>query len=452
MVSLDILEGPNTDTFTQDTTNSFQNTTGDGSSGGSADTNITLKAGFRPNQSTITSQTHRASNGTARDWASMLVAFPEVPISSGTVGGLKIGWSVPSGGTMLWGEDGKWGADAALLTASDTYTRSITTAGQQGVRLEGWYYGGASAGTVKMRIAQNSANGSTTRNAYSSLQMTRVAGPVQPPTPRVPFGLYSGTLAELQARETLLGITNLPTWQFFALNTAAVPVGFDTGRLLIFNIHSRIGNSQVLWNAVAAGTYDSQLITLLTSIGSLTQSTIYLSVQEEMDGVAAQANATTTSQPTAKNEYIAFADHIKSLAATYAPRAICGQVVADASRLATWLWPSAQWYAFDPHVYHWATSSFATKVSDGYGYMVSAGVGSSPFMVHTGAVENPLNTSDKADWITAMGTVVATGANTYPNWILTTYWDRTGVVNGSTANEQIDSSPQALAAIKTCLS
>ena len=69
------IEGPNEDTFTQDT--DYANNTSFGTTGGVADTNVASRFGSRV--ATITSDTYNPTLGTTRDWVDILAALKEVP-------------------------------------------------------------------------------------------------------------------------------------------------------------------------------------------------------------------------------------------------------------------------------------------------------------------------------------------------------------------------------------
>lgn len=72
---LDGLEGPGSDTYTQDA--AFTSTLLRGTANATATNNVCVNAGIR--SFTATSVTHTGSNNIARDWASLLVVLDEVP-------------------------------------------------------------------------------------------------------------------------------------------------------------------------------------------------------------------------------------------------------------------------------------------------------------------------------------------------------------------------------------
>jgi len=257
--------------------------------------------------------------------------------------------------------------------------------------------------------------------------------------PDVPIGPYSGPLPQLNAREALLGQTNLPTWVFLGIGQV-LPPGWDSGRILLVNIHARVGSTHIPWRDITnTTTYDAGLIASISSL-DLERTHVYLSVQEEMDGLG-DVHGTP-------EEFRAFYDKIDRLAATYAPDAKVGQVVASADRLATWLVRGADFYGFDPHFYGWPTPSFQAQLDDVLARMAEAGVGGRPFIVNTGGVENPDDPNAKARWIAAM--CARLRSNMLPGFLFATWWDRAGVVNGKAVDERFDSSPRSLAAFRTC--
>jgi len=286
-------------------------------------------------------------------------------------------------------------------------------------------------------------------------------------TSRVPIGLYSGTAAGIIAREQQIsgirGITvaNLPSWDFNVASMGApLGSGWNTPRVFFKpNIHCRIGGTHLSWLTAAGGSFDTNLIATLQSIGSLspypTGPDIYLSVQEEQDGADGASNhAAGRTQAQAVSDYRAWANHVKALAAIHCPRAKCGQVVADVTRLPTWFWPEAEWYGADPHFYGWNANGtpsggqFSSRMNTVISTLTSlgvivGGVAIKPWSMHVGGVENPNDPNGKANYITLMGQTLES-APVVPDWV--TWWDRSGNVNGSTANETIDSSPQSLAA------
>lgn len=287
-------------------------------------------------------------------------------------------------------------------------------------------------------------------------------------TSRVPIGLYSGTAAGLTSREAQLsgirGITiaNLPGWDFA---TASMGGQADSGFanqprvFLIPNIHCRIGGTHLSWLAASTGTYDSSLIPTLQSIGAWADypngPQVYLSVQEEMDGADGMANhAAGRTQAQAVSDYRAWFLHVKSLVATYIPGALCGQVVADVTRLPTWFVPEADYYGADPHFYGWNANGtpsggqFVQRMNTIISTLTSlgvivGGVALKPWSMHVGGVERAGDPSAKANYITQMGLTLENAA-VVPDWV--TWWDRSGNVNGSTADERIDTTPQSLAA------
>lgn len=257
--------------------------------------------------------------------------------------------------------------------------------------------------------------------------------------PDVPIGLYSGTLTQLRAREALLGQTNLPTWVFLGIGQM-LPPAWDSGRILLVNIHPRVGSTHIPWRHITnTSTYDAGLIASISSL-DLDNADVYLSVHEEMDGLG-DVHGTP-------EEFRAFYAKIASLAAIYAPRAEVGQVLASADRLATWVVGDADFYGFDPHFYGWPTPSFQAQLDNVVARMAEAGVGGRPFVINTGGVENPEDANAKARWIAAM--CARLESNTSPGFLFATWWDRAGVVNGEAVDERFDSSSRSLAAYRTC--
>jgi hypothetical protein len=257
--------------------------------------------------------------------------------------------------------------------------------------------------------------------------------------PGVPIGPYSGALTQLEAREALLGQTSLPTWVFLGIGQV-LPPGWDSGRILLVNIHARVGSTHIPWRDITnATTYDAGLIASISSL-DLDSTHVYLSVHEEMDGLG-DVHGTP-------EEFRAFYAKISALAAIYAPKAEVGQVLATADRLATWVVRDADFYGFDPHFYGWPTPSFQAQLNNVFARMAEAGVGGRPFIINTGGVENPDDPNAKARWIAAM--CARLKSNTEPEFLFATWWDRAGVVNGKAVDERFDSSPQSLAAYRTC--
>ena len=151
----------------------------------------------------------------------------------------------------------------------------------------------------------------------------------------------------MKAREALLGQTNLPTWVFLEIGQV-VPAGWDSERILLVNIHPRVGSTHIPWRDITnTRTYDAGLIASISSL-DLDSADVYLSVHEEMDGLG-DVHGTP-------EEFRAFYAKIAALAAIYAPRAEVGQVLASADRLATWVVRDADFFGFDPHFYDWPTA------------------------------------------------------------------------------------------------
>lgn len=282
-------------------------------------------------------------------------------------------------------------------------------------------------------------------------------------TSRTPIGLYSGDAAGIAARESQISglrgitVTRLPSWDFAVASMgASLPSSWTNPQRGFFspNIHCRIGGTHLPWLAAAGGAQDSQLIATLQSIRNVTQAwtvPVYITAQEEHDGADGAANhAAGRTQAQAVSDYRAWANHVKALAAVHCPGALVGQVVADVSRLPTWFWPEADFYGSDPHFYGWNANgtpsggTFAQRMNTVISVMTSLGIiGNKPWSMHVGGVERVGDPAAKAGYISGMGATLET-APVVPDWV--TWWDRSGNVNGSTADERIDTTPQSLAA------
>jgi hypothetical protein len=109
-------------------------------------------------------------------------------VTAGTNMDFKVGWSVPSGTTMLWGAQGvpsntlsSWGPTATNTspTSARTEGQNLAVGGANGTNL-GTYQGvvtaGATPGDVHFQWAQNSSNANDlTVESGSFLRLTRLA-------------------------------------------------------------------------------------------------------------------------------------------------------------------------------------------------------------------------------------------------------------------------------------
>lgn len=89
---------------------------------------------------------------------------------------LKVGWSAPSGSTMVWGVvDVQAGTTAGKRAITDT-EGVVTSGANQMLLIVGTLFVGSTAGTFRFRWAQNGANAAaSTVQAGSTLRLDRVA-------------------------------------------------------------------------------------------------------------------------------------------------------------------------------------------------------------------------------------------------------------------------------------
>lgn len=200
----------------------------------------------------------------------------------------------------------------------------------------------------------------------------------------------------------------------------------DGQKLLVSWIGNRQDGSRVSWASIASGAEDSVIDAEARNIAAAGVP-VFVNFQNEPESSIGLSGTAA--------EYVAAWRHIHDrFAAVGTTNAVwtlifMGVMSDNKQAQVKALYPGdayVDWIAWDP--YNWGDcrdeswKSFSGTVKPFYDWLTANGMGSKPFMLgEYGTVEDPSNTSAKADWFTGAGTSLANGE--FPNLKAVSYFD-----------------------------